>query len=143
MRVLRKQVRDRPGPAVHDGVIEAARATPALAGAIAAQDRRAQHCPALRAAWSDAAGGLAAQVRALREPFANQRGEFQTAPRSPRMEVLPCGIWQLFWLLRSRWAPWRVAQACPDQMKTTSAQVASTDGQTAPQSTKVRIPARP
>ena len=36
-----------------------------------------------------------------------------------------------------------VAQACPDKMKTTSAQVASTDGQTAPQSTKVRIPARP
>jgi hypothetical protein len=37
-----------------------------------------------------------------------------------------------------------VAQACPDNMmKTASTQVASTAGQTAPQSTKVRIPARP
>jgi hypothetical protein len=37
-----------------------------------------------------------------------------------------------------------VAQACPDPMKTASTQqVASTAGQTAPQSTKVRIPARP
>jgi Ni/Co efflux regulator RcnB len=35
------------------------------------------------------------------------------------------------------------AQACPDTMKTASMQVASTDGQPAPQSTKVRIPARP
>jgi hypothetical protein len=36
-----------------------------------------------------------------------------------------------------------VAQACPEPMKTASTQVASTAGQTAPQSTKVRIPARP
>ena len=36
-----------------------------------------------------------------------------------------------------------VAQACPDNMKTASTQVASTAGQTAPQSTKVRIPTRP
>jgi hypothetical protein len=36
-----------------------------------------------------------------------------------------------------------VAQACPATMKTASTQVASTDGQTAPQSTKVRIPTRP
>jgi hypothetical protein len=35
-----------------------------------------------------------------------------------------------------------VAQACPDMMKTAS-QVASTDGQTAPPSTKARIPAPP
>jgi hypothetical protein len=36
-----------------------------------------------------------------------------------------------------------VAQACPDPMKTASTQVASTAGQTAPQSTKARIPAQP
>jgi hypothetical protein len=37
-----------------------------------------------------------------------------------------------------------VAQACPDNMmKTASTQVASTDGQSAPQGTKLRIPARP
>jgi hypothetical protein len=37
-----------------------------------------------------------------------------------------------------------VAQACPDNMmKTASTQVASSDGQTAPQSTKARIPAKP
>jgi hypothetical protein len=35
-----------------------------------------------------------------------------------------------------------VAQACPN-MKTTSAQVASADGQAAPPSTKVRIPTPP
>jgi hypothetical protein len=36
-----------------------------------------------------------------------------------------------------------VAQACPDMMKTASAQVASANGQTAPPSTKVRIPTPP
>ena len=36
-----------------------------------------------------------------------------------------------------------VAQACPDTMKTASTQVASGDAQTAPQSTKVRVPTRP
>ena len=35
------------------------------------------------------------------------------------------------------------AQACPNSMKTASSQVASADGQTAPQSTKARIPAQP
>jgi hypothetical protein len=34
------------------------------------------------------------------------------------------------------------AQACPNAMKTAS-QVASADGQSAPQSTKARIPAQP
>ena len=36
-----------------------------------------------------------------------------------------------------------VAQACPNMMKTASTEVASADGQTAPPSTKVRIPAPP
>jgi hypothetical protein len=36
-----------------------------------------------------------------------------------------------------------VAQACPDMMKTASTQVASANGQTAPPSTKVRIPTPP
>jgi hypothetical protein len=36
-----------------------------------------------------------------------------------------------------------VAQACPNMMKTASTQVASVDGQSAPPSTKVRIPAPP
>jgi hypothetical protein len=36
-----------------------------------------------------------------------------------------------------------VAQACPDNMMKTASQVASTDGQTAPPSTKARIPTPP
>jgi hypothetical protein len=36
-----------------------------------------------------------------------------------------------------------VAQACPSMMKTASTQIASSDGQTAPPSTKVRIPTPP
>jgi hypothetical protein len=35
------------------------------------------------------------------------------------------------------------AQACPNMMETASTQVASADGQAAPASTKVRIPAPP